>query len=169
MLWFIRPTRWLAKALLAADTPRQIALGFSFGAVVGIVPKANLTAFVLAFILCASRVNLAMGLVGTLLFSWVGLLAEPLSHRIGWVVLSQPSLNSMWTTLMDLPFFPWTRLNNTVVLGSLILGLALVYPVYRVMRSLVARYQPTLAEYIVRTRIAKLLMSADLATREGIR
>ena len=165
MLWFIRPIRWLAKGLLAAETPRQLALGFALGAVVGLVPKANLTAVLLAFIVCSCRVNVAMGLAGTFVFSWVALIVEPLTHRIGWALLSQPALSGMWTWLMDVPLVPWMRLNNTVVLGSLILGIVLIYPIYALTKPLFEKHQPRLSKFLLRHRVTQILLGADLAAR----
>lgn len=163
MFW-IKPARKLAKALLAAETSRQLALGFAMGMVVGLVPKANLTAVVLTALVFSCRVNKAMTLVGIALFTCVGPLVEPLAHRVGWAMLSHPPLAGMWTWLMDLPLVPWMRLNNTVVLGSLVLGLIAVYPVYRMTRPLVDKLQPRVAKYLLRFRVTQMLLGADLAT-----
>ena len=160
---FIRPLRVLLQFFAAAGTPRQLALGFALGMVVGLVPKGNLTAVVLVTALLATRVNLGTGMVAAVVFSWVGMLADPLSHRIGLLFLTKQSLQPMWTYLYDLPVVPWTGLNNTVVLGSLLLGAWLFYPVYRLSEAGFARGRPWLVERLKGRRIVQLLWGTEVA------
>ena len=122
--WLFRPLRYVTQAFLAEDSPRQLALGLALGMVIGLVPKGNLVAICLTVVLFASRVNLGTGMGGAILFSWVGMLCDPLSHRVGQALLRHPALRSWWGLFMDLPLAPWTALNNTVVLGSFILAMA---------------------------------------------
>jgi hypothetical protein len=46
----------------------------------------------------------------------------------------------LWLRLYRLPLAPWTSLNHGVVMGSLILGLVMLYPCYRLSLPLFARY-----------------------------
>ena len=59
--WLLRPGRVLVKVLTDADSSRQIALGFAWGMIVGLVPKGNLIARMLGIVLFASRANLGSG------------------------------------------------------------------------------------------------------------
>ena len=160
-MFLLRPIRFLAKALTAEATPRQCALGFAMGMVVGLTPKGNLTAIVLMMVMCASRVNLGAGMVSAFFFSWVGLLTDPLAHNIGLWLLTQESLEPFFTWLYNAPVAPWTAFNNTVVLGSVVLGLALVYPVYRLSRPPFERYVPRLQEKLRKRRIVAWLTGAE--------
>ncbi|HUT90400.1 MAG TPA: TIGR03546 family protein [Thermoguttaceae bacterium] len=163
LLRFIQPLRGLARLFTAAGTPRQLALGLAMGMLIGLVPKGNLTAVLLAVILLASRVNLGAGMIGAALFSWVGMLVDPLSHRIGQAFLTHESLQPTWAYLYDLPLAPWTALNNTVVLGSLLLGLWLFYPVYRLSELAFAHGQPRVVDWLKKYRIGQLLGGAEMA------
>ena len=162
MFW-LTPVRFLVEALTAESSSRQIALGFAMGLVIGLVPKGNLLAIALLTVLYCLRVNLAAGLAGALLFSWMGVLTDPLTHRIGLWLLSAEPLVPMWTALYDLPVAPWTAFNNTVVLGSLVLGLALFYPVYRLSEPLAARLTPPLRQRLQQFRLVRLLWGLELA------
>ncbi len=163
MIW-LAPVQFLVSALTAESSSRQIALGFALGLVVGLVPKGNLLAIALMMILYCLRVNLAAGLSGAIVFSWLGALVDPFTHQIGMWLLTAESLNPMWTYLYDLPAAPWTAFNNTVVLGSLVLGLALFYPVYRLGEPLAARYAPPLQRRLQQFGIVRLLWGLELAS-----
>jgi uncharacterized protein (TIGR03546 family) len=164
---FIRPLRLLAKALTQQDSPRQVAHGVALGALVGLVPKDNLTAIALMTVLCAARLNLGAGLLSAFAFSWIGLLVDPLSHRLGLWLLQQESLAAGWTWLYNLPVVPWTRFNNTVVLGSFVIGLALYYPLLRLSEPLIARVKPRLEERLRRYRVVQALLGAEWTARVG--
>lgn len=167
-MWIlIRPFRLLAQALTAEDAPRQLALGFAFGLVVGLAPKGNLTAIALMTILCAVRVNLAAGMLSAFVFSWVGVLTDPLTHKVGLWLLEAEMLTPMWTAFYNMPVVPWTAFNNTVVLGSLVVGLIFAWPLYRAVLPLFEKYTPVLQERLRRLKVAKSLTGAELAGRLG--
>ena len=161
----IRPLGFLAQALTQQDSPRQLAHGFALGALVGLVPKDNLIAAVLMTVLCAARINLGAGLLAAFAFSWIGLLADPLLHRSGLFLLEWAPLAPFWTGLYNLPVVPWTRFNNTVVLGGLAVGLAAYYPLFRLMEPLFARYKPRVEQRLRRYRVVRVLLGAEWAGR----
>ena len=161
--WLLRPVRFLVKAFGSEDTPHQLAWGVAIGMMVGLLPKENLTAVVLSVLLLATRVNPASGAVAVLAFSWVGLLIDPVCGRIGWFLLSHPALQGVWTTLADLPVAPWTAFNNTVVLGSFVVGLWLLLPVYFVSKPLFARYHPRLTARLRKFKVYQVLMGTEVA------
>jgi uncharacterized protein (TIGR03546 family) len=156
--------RYLAKALTADDSPRQLALGFALGIAVGLIPKGNLTAVTLTVVLFASRVNVGAGMVSAFLFSWVGSLLDPVSHAIGLSLLTSTPLQPLLSRVFDLPIVPWTSLNNTVVLGSLILGAAQFYFSYRLSKPVFARYQPVVVGRLAKYKVAHVLLGSDVAS-----
>ena len=87
MSYWLRPLRFLAGAFSGASSPRQLALGFSMGMIIGLVPKDNLISVLLLFLLASLKINLCSASLATLLFSWLTLLLDPLSHLIGRSVL----------------------------------------------------------------------------------
>lgn len=163
----LRPFRILAKALSAESSPNQLAWGFALGVLIGLVPKGNLTAIVLMTILGTARVNLAAGMLAAFVVSWLAIFVDPLSHRVGTWLLSHESLVPTWTWMYNQPFLPWTRFYNTVVLGSLCIGLLLVVPAYFASKPLFVRYAPALAERFKKWWIGRVLMGADVGGRLG--
>ncbi|MFI4849989.1 MAG: TIGR03546 family protein [Gimesia chilikensis] len=167
MSYWLRSLRFLASAFSGVSSPRQLALGFSMGMVIGLVPKDNLIALMLLFILASSKVNLCSASLATLVFSWLGVLLDPLSHLLGKKVLSASSLQGFWQSVYELPLAPWTDFNNTVVMGSLLLGLCLFYPAYRLTRPLFEKYTPIVAERLKKYWIVKLLWGTEVGTVMG--
>jgi uncharacterized protein (TIGR03546 family) len=159
---FLRPLRFLAQALLLDATPRQLAAGFALGMLVGLIPKGNLIAISLMTLFCALRINLAAGTAAIALFAWAGLFLDPISHRVGHYLLTHQALTAYWESLYGVKFMPWTAFNNTVVLGSTVIGLALVVPAYLLSRPVFARFAPGLAEYVRKYHVAQILHGGEV-------
>ena len=100
----------------------------------------------------------------TILSPWL----DPLSHRIGLFLLQHPYLHSGWTWLYNQPLAPWTYFNNSVVLGSFVIGLLLLYPAYRISRPVFERYSTTVGRFARRFWLTRFLLGADLASRVGM-
>lgn len=167
MFYLLRPFRFFAKAVTAENAPRQLAWGFAIGVLVGLVPKGNLIAIVLMTILGGLRVNLGAGMLAAFLFSWVGMVTDPLTHRMGLAILEIDALRPFYVWLYNLPLMAWTSFNNTVVLGSLLLGLTLVYPVFRLSEPQFEKYAPRFTARVQKYRLVKLLWGTEWAGRLG--
>ncbi|QDT92377.1 TIGR03546 family protein [Gimesia algae] len=167
MTYWLRPLRFLAGAFSGASSPRQLALGFSMGMIIGLVPKDNLISVLLLFLLASLKINLSSASLATLLFSWLTLMLDPLSHLIGRGVLLSAPLQGFWHWLYEMPLAPWTDFNNTIVMGSLILGVMLFYPVYRLTRPLFEKYTPLLTEKLQKYRIVQILWGTEVGVVAG--
>lgn len=163
----LRPLRQLVDALSGHDSPNQVALGFTIGMVLGMVPKGNLIAAALLFLLCAVRVNKAAGLLAAGIFSLVSPLLDRVTGRIGEAVLYQPGLQPFYAWLYDQPLGPFIGFHNTVTIGALLLGLYVTYPCYYGCRLIIARYGAKVASVIERHRLDRRLKGAHLAARLG--
>lgn len=164
LLWVIKPLRILTESLRDEESPHLLALGLSLGMVVGLVPKDNLTATILATSLLALRLNLGAAAVSALVFLWAGALLDPLSHALGHAILVFKPLQPLFTRLFDLPIVPWTNLNNTVVLGNLVIGLVLFYPAYWLSKRGIEKYCPPLVERLQKYKFYHAICGVDAAT-----
>ena len=164
-MFFVRSLRLMIRALTAESSHKQIAVGIALGMIVGLVPKGNLLAFVLLTSFSSLRISLPAIFFSTFIFSWVAMLLDPLTDRIGEFVLTHASLVPFWTWLYDHPLVPWTQFNNTIVMGSLLLGIAICYPVYRVTLPLVEKFEPPLTARVQKMRMAKWLFGAEWLER----
>jgi uncharacterized protein (TIGR03546 family) len=124
--------------LLASTAPEQLALGFTIGMVIGLVPKGNLIALSLCILLFSMRCNKGLGLAVAVVFSFVGPWTDPFAHRLGHTALSLQPIQATYASIFKLPLGPWLGFNNTIVTGSLLMSLYLAYPVYWLARLLFA-------------------------------
>jgi uncharacterized protein (TIGR03546 family) len=134
----IATSRKFCRALLASNAPEQLALGFTIGMVIGLVPKGNLIALSLCVLLFSMRCNKGLGLAAAVAFSFVGAWTDPFAHRLGLAALSFEPLQAKCASIFHVPLGPWLGLNNTVVTGSLLIGLYVAYPVYWITRLVFA-------------------------------
>jgi hypothetical protein len=79
-------------------------------------------------------VAFALSLLGTHL--------DRLTHGIGVHVLQNQWVYAQLSHGYALPLVPWTSLNNTVVVGGLLLGAVLFYPVFHLSESLLVKCGP---------------------------
>ena len=139
--WLVQQLVHFREAAKSGDTPRQLALGVAVGLLLGLIPKGNLIAIGLSAIVLAARINVGTAMIAATLFSALGMLTDPLTHRIGLALLNERSLQPIWTWLYRLPLMPWTDFNNSVVMGSFVLGIGLFYPAYRLSWMWFERYR----------------------------
>jgi len=84
-------------------------------------------------------------------FKFFVFILDPAFDAIGFWVLNLPSLQSLFTSLFNMPIVPFTRFNNTIVMGSGVLAILLspfvyigsLYIVKQYRVQVVARYQQT--------------------------
>ena len=138
--------RNVTRALLASNSAGQLATGFTIGMIIGLVPKGNLIALSLCVLLFSIRCNKGLGLVAAVLFSFAGMWTEPFAHRLGLAALGLKPLQTMYAGVLNLPLGPWLGFNNTVVTGSLLMGLYLAYPAYWITRQLFSAAQASRVE-----------------------
>lgn len=166
--FLLRPLRLLAQALTANDSPRQVAWAFVLGMIVGLIPKGNLIALTLGVLLCSLRVNLSAGMLAAGLFSMVGMMFDPLAHRLGSTILLWAPGQATYAWVYEKPLGPWIGFNNTVVTGQLIIGLYLAYPAYRIGHFLGAKIQPRVSRWLMGYRVIRWLRGAEFGATWGV-
>jgi uncharacterized protein (TIGR03546 family) len=164
----VRPLRRMIEALLASDSPRQLAAGVALGMVLGLVPKGNLIALSLCVLVFSLRVNTSLALLAAVAFTWAGAALDPFANKLGMQVLTIASLQATYASVFNLPLGPWLGFSNSVVTGSLLIGLYLAYPVYWLSLIVCERLQPRLISWTERHgRISKALGVGASATRRA--
>ncbi len=139
--------------------PWQVSGAVAYGLLLAMVPANNLLWFVLFFLLFFLKVNRAVGLLFTLIFGLFSNLYDPLLDRVGYFLLTLPSLQSFWTGLYRIPLIPFTRFNNSLVMGGLVTGLLLFIPVTLLFTGLVILYRKKIAPKIKETKVYRYLNS----------
>lgn len=116
------------------DTPHQLGLGLAFGIAVGLIPKDSLLPYAIGVIAILSTANLLCFGIGVVVAHFISPALDHLTHEIGSWFLTFSPLEPLWATLSEFPLVAWTRFNNSVVMGTLILGILLAVPIYTMTR-----------------------------------
>ncbi|OGS09012.1 MAG: hypothetical protein A2270_04270 [Elusimicrobia bacterium RIFOXYA12_FULL_51_18] len=154
--------RQFIKGLTSDTEPGQIGWGIALGFLIGLLPKATLTAQLLLVILMALRVNIPMALITVLLMTFVNPLMDKLTDPVGYYLLTSQALYPLWTKLYNMPIVPWTGFNNTVLTGGLVVGFALMTPVYLGGKKFGVYYNATLKEKVTNSKFIKGLKASWL-------
>jgi hypothetical protein len=80
----------------------------------------------------------------------MGPAADTFSHKLGLALLGAEGLQSTYALAFNMPLGPWLGFNNTVVAGSLAMGLYIAYPVYWTSGLLCSWLRPLAAERLSR-------------------
>jgi len=153
----------IIKLLESAASPAQLAWGFVLGMFLGFIPGFSLFKTLILLLIILLNVNITMAIVSMGLCSLIGFALDGLFHSIGFSLLTQASfLQGFWAALYNTPIFPYTRFNNTVVLGALVCALVLIIPVFFLMKTLVVLYRDKLSAKVKKLKIVKVLSSSKL-------
>ena len=120
----------LRKAIAGRRFPHQLAGGVALGVLLGVIPHGNLLALLVLLAVLSFRVNHAMMGLVAIAVSFGATRLDTYSHSVGEILLTHPAVNVFAQRAWTLPLMPWTDLNNTVVLGSFVIGVASVLPVF---------------------------------------
>ncbi|MCS7469052.1 TIGR03546 family protein [Stieleria sp. ICT_E10.1] len=120
------------KAIAGRRFPHQLAGGVALGVLLGIIPHGNLMALIVLAALLCFKVNHALMGVVAIAVSFVATRLDPYSHQVGEYLLTHPSGSQWAAQAWSLPVVPWTDLNNTVVLGSFVIGSLSVLPLFAI-------------------------------------
>lgn len=144
-------------------SPNQVAWGFALGAILGLVPNMFMK-LVLFIIIMMFRVNVSAAFVAWAIYEILSFALDPLFDVIGYQILNISFLNAFYTWLYNLPVIPFTKFNNTVVMGSLIAGIILIIPNMIIAKKLLVYYRTHLREKVSKWKIVKILTATILAT-----
>ncbi|MCF8721668.1 TIGR03546 family protein [Nitrospina gracilis] len=151
----------ILKALNSNQRPWQISVALVLGAVAGLTPLLslhNLVVLLLAFFLNVNFGMFLLSLAGCTLFAF---LLDPLFHQIGYALLTAEGLHGFWTQFFSCPIFLLGNLNNTIVMGSLVVSLGLGLPLIFVLNKLIVKYRLAFNALIDRIPFLKFLKIPD--------
>ncbi|OGI08837.1 MAG: hypothetical protein A2Y40_05080 [Candidatus Margulisbacteria bacterium GWF2_35_9] len=160
------------KVIQSNDSPKRLAWGFAYGGLLGLVPGFTIYHIVLFIGVYLFSVNIGMTLLSYAFFKVVTVFISRYTHIIGYKLLvDYVGLKAFWTSLYNVPIIPWTKFNNTVVLGGIILSFCLFIPNYFIMMQLIKLYRKNmrdkLKEKIDKFKVVKILKGSKLVKLYG--
>ncbi|MFC2061095.1 TIGR03546 family protein [Elusimicrobiota bacterium] len=161
MIW-IKLIKKLLKALNADATPSEIAGGVVLGMVIGLTPAFSLINIVIVIFLIILKVNISSAVFSSIIFGIAGYALDPLAHILGRKILLAEKLSDLWTTLYNTPVIPLTAFNNTIVMGSIVISIILMIPVFIFAKKFVVLYREKLKERLEKMKFVKMLKASKL-------
>lgn len=153
----------LIKVLRAGPSPAQIGGGFALGMFLGLMPGFNFYWMLICLIIILIDVNISAAILGWMVFSLIAFLLDTVSHNLGYFLLVNVEwLREFWTSLYNLPVFPISRYNNTVVLGSLIISIILAVPVFYLAKAGIIKYRKKLDPKIQKLKLIKMVKGSSI-------
>lgn len=132
ILFSIKLLSSLRKAIAGRKYPSQLAWGLALGLLIGLIPHGNLLAVALVFGVLMLRVNHAMVALTAIGVTMVAPRLDPISDQFAQWFFSQQGVSEVMAQAWDFPLVPWTDLNNTVVMGSFLIGLISLVPAFAI-------------------------------------
>ena len=160
-MFFLKLLKQIIVIFQTDISPNQVAWGFALGAILGLVPNMFMK-LVLFIVIMMFRVNVSAAFLAWAVYEILSFALDPLFDIIGYQVLTIGSLNAFYTWLYNLPVVPFTKFNNTVVMGSLVVGIILIIPNMIIAKKLLVYYRTHLRDKVSKWKIVKILTATIL-------
>jgi uncharacterized protein (TIGR03546 family) len=162
MFLIIKLLRNIVKILQEDISPNQVAFGFAFGLFLGLTPGILMKTFFFVLIMFL-RVNVGSAFLAGALFAIIGFILDPIADKLGYFVLNLSFLRSLWSSLFNMPIIPFTKFNNTIVMGNIVLSLILFIPAVIGIKKFLPYYRKHWKDKVANFKIVKILTGGKIA------
>ena len=155
----------LGKFIMALNgnlSKSQIAAGAAWGVLLGLVPMSSPFGILIFLFSFFFTHNHASKILTMAVIKLLSMLILPALDILGWWILNMDSLENLFTAMYNMPFVPFTKFNNTLVMGGLIAGIVLWLPVFFLFMAFIPFYRNKLAPKIRESKIVKKLVKSPL-------
>ena len=152
----------LFKALNSDGTPGQVGMGMAIGLAFGLTPLLSLHNLVVLAVAMLTTVSMPGVFLGWAVATPIGFMLDPLFDRLGMAILTTDALTPFFTWVVNTPVVALSRLNNTIVVGSLVAWLLLLIPAFLGFRVFVVQYRAHIYARVQQWKIVQLLKTSKL-------
>lgn len=146
--------------LLNSDTGNiSLAMGMTCGFILGMTPVLSLHSLLIFLILFFFRIQIGAALVAAFFFKFIAFLLDPAFDFVGQKVLEMESLQGIFTTLYNMPIVPFTRFNNSIVMGSAVVTFALSPFVFILSQYFIIKYREVVVARFKGTKFWKAMQA----------
>ncbi|WP_408098630.1 TIGR03546 family protein [Peredibacter sp. HCB2-198] len=146
--------------LLNSDTGNiSLAMGMTCGFILGMTPVLSLHSLLIFLILFFFRIQIGAAFVAAFFFKFIAFLLDPAFDFVGQKVLEMDSLQGLFTTLYNMPIIPFTRFNNSIVMGSAVVTFALSPIVFILSQYFIVKYREIVVARFKGTKFWKALQA----------
>jgi uncharacterized protein (TIGR03546 family) len=150
------------KLLNSETGHHSLAAGIAAGFILGMTPMLSLQSLLVFLCIFAFRIQMGAAFLAAFFFAFAAWLLDPTFHAIGSSVLERESLHSLFTTMYNVPLLPYTRFNNSIVMGSAVLTIALSPIVYVVSLVLILKYRTSVVARFKQSKLWKAVEATSL-------
>ena len=163
MLW-VNLLKQIVLILQSEISPKQVAAGAALGMIMGFTPVKCLHSYLIFVLILMLNVNIGAATLSAGIFALFGWVLDPIADKIGYhLLVSSTRLTPFWTQLYNMPVVPFTRFNNTIVLGSFVISIILFIPVYFLALNLIKHYRAHYKDKVAQWKIMKLFKVTSAA------
>ena len=149
----------------ANTRPGEIAAGMAFGFLLALQPGMTVVRIVILAFAFMLKINMPALFFSLLVFALASPVLDIPVDILGGFVLGLPALAEFFTSLYNMPLVPYTRFNDTLVMGGLVMGVLAWAPLFFLFRRLVGLYRNKLREKIVNSKAYKACMKVPLVQK----
>lgn len=143
------------KLLNSDSGTNSLALGLAMGVILGFSPFLSLQTALVLILVFFFRVQLGAALLSAFFFKLTAYLIDPLSNKLGQSILESETLRPLFRDLYNMPLIPLTRFNNSIVMGSAVVGIALTIPLFFVFKRLILTYRKNFVDKFKQSKFWK--------------
>jgi len=144
--------------LLNSDTGTvSLAAGMTCGFILGMTPSLSLHSLIIFLVLFFFRIQIGAALVTAFFFKFVAFILDPAFHAVGSKVLELSSLQGFYTSLYNMPLIPFTRFNNSIVMGSAVITFVLSPFIFIMSIIFILNYRATVVARFKETKLWKAI------------
>ncbi len=162
MTLLIKQLLQMIKLLHSENGTHQLAIGLTLGTFLGFSPFLSLQTILIFFIILVFNVQVGAAFLSAFFFKFVAFLIDPAADWLGKRTLENPSLVPLWTDLFNMPIVPYTRFNNSIVMGSFVFALIISPIVYLVFYKLVKQYRTKVVEKFEKSKLWKAFKASKV-------
>ena len=145
--------------LLNSDTgTNQIAAGF----VLGMTPSFSLQTIIIIFLILIFRIQIGAVFLSAFFCTFFAYILDPVFVAVGNHVLEMDILKDTFIMLYNLPIIPFTRFNNSLVMGSGIVAFLLSPIVFLLTKVLIKKYREKVLDKLSQTKLWNAVKATSL-------
>lgn len=152
----------ILKVLNSETDPGQIGAAVAFACLLGFTPVWTLHNLAVLLLVLVLRANLSIFMVAWGVFTLLAFGLDPVFDAVGHAVLTAGALQPMWSGFHATDLGRLSEFNNTVVMGSLIIGLITAPVLWYATVWNVRNYRLHMLAWLRRKRAFQLLAGTRL-------
>lgn len=161
-MFFIKPIAKLIVALNSNTKPGAVAAAVATAFLLALIPSLNLIWPVLFLISLIARLNWGFEFVFIALFKLLVPLIDPLIEPMGWKILQSETVASLIYRINEIPGLVYLGLNDSLMIGGLITGIAGWLPVFFLARFIIVLFREKVSPKIARSKFIAALKRAPI-------